>query len=87
MFCKTWSQLQQAIALTEMCPMDVAGNYDSFLFIAKYCMRLMLRCIASEGSQYYQPRSSSSNNNNNNNSINNKTPVTNRERVCIACLL
>jgi hypothetical protein len=46
LFCNTWSQLQQAIALTEMCLMDIAGNYDSFLFIAEYCMRLMLSCIA-----------------------------------------
>jgi hypothetical protein len=41
MFCDNWNQLQRAIALT-----DVAGNYDSFLFIAKYCMGLMLSCIA-----------------------------------------
>ena len=45
-FCNTWNQLQQATALTEMCLMDIAGNYDSFLFTAEYCMRLMLSCIA-----------------------------------------
>ena len=46
MFCNTWDQLHQAAALTEMCLMDIAGNYDSFLFIVKYCLRLMLSCIA-----------------------------------------
>jgi hypothetical protein len=25
MFCNTWNQLQQAVALTEMCLMDIAG--------------------------------------------------------------
>ena len=46
MFCNNWNQLQRAVALKEMCLTDIAGNYDSFLFIAKYCMRLMLSCIA-----------------------------------------